>query len=101
MGRMKVIEDAVTAELLCQPDTRGDDDLLYARVVSRLGFTMVYGTPEEFFKTRAERRIPPYESIRRTRQMVQRSREDLRPTEEQLKRRKRQQESLREYYGGR
>lgn len=100
MGRMKVIEDAVTAVLIDEPTTRGDDDLLYANVVLRLGFYM-NGSPYDFFKTRAERRIPPYESIRRTRQMVQRSREDLRPTEEQLKRRKRQQESLREYYGGR
>ena len=97
MGR-SIVEDAVVAILTDIPETRANDDLLYCSVLKRLGAGRLNEPAYMFFRHRADRLIPPFETIRRSRQLIQSKHEELRPSKEQQEERKRLQHELRAYY---
>lgn len=81
MQKLKQTQDIVKHILETQPDTRNSDDLLYAKVCEysnksclTLPFCMV-------ITNRKTLGIPPFESVRRTRQKLQAAHSELSATD--------------------
>ena len=79
MSRLKNLSKQVEAILEQYPMTRGDDRLLITTVYIRH-----YGVrpTESFREVMKDYTLPPFESIRRARQKIQETREDLRANAE-------------------
>lgn len=94
MSRLKNLSRQVEEVLVAYPMTRCDDRLLITTVYIRY-----YGVrPTDGFKeVMKDHTLPPFESIRRTRQKIQETREDLRADAEIEKIRMKLQEEYIEF----
>lgn len=89
------LEDEVVSILEDNPNTRGDDMALYSVYAYRKlngktnGLSMMRGFLLLFSdqRYRVTNGVAPFESVSRCRRKVQSKREDLRPTEEQVRER--------------
>lgn len=61
-----------------KPRTRDDDDLLYLEIIRRAGLSGV--SVDHFLQNRSAMGIPPFESVRRSRQKVQAEHPELKGT---------------------
>lgn len=69
-------EKIVRAILFTFPESRDSDDLLYSKVIRNYGAEGY--SVEEFLAHRSELNVPPFETVRRTRQKLQAAYPDLR-----------------------
>lgn len=100
---MEIIKlyDLVKKLLQEKEELRGDDDLLYLEVLravnphwnnAYINTNIENITIGEFFSERKKRKLPSFESVRRSRQKVQEERPALKPCEPVQKGRERQEE---------
>lgn len=74
------------------PVTRGDDDILYVRVLKKAGIEINNISAETYIMNYRRLKLPTIESVGRCRRRVQAKDETLKPTPEiELKRRKTEQ----------
>lgn len=73
----------IVREILEQhPETRNSDNLLYVKVVESINANLIYKPFQELFIHAKEYGIPPFESVRRTRQKLQAEFPELRAKKE-------------------
>lgn len=53
------------------PETRNSDSLLYIKVIEHINKTLIYKPLADVLQNRKEYGIPPFESVRRSRQKIQ------------------------------
>lgn len=97
MSRLKQITKVVRVYLTEKPETRNDDELLYRYVCEDFNRE---ATALPFCVVMTNRRrlgIPPFESVRRSRQKLQEHNEDLRPDEDIEAIREVEEEKYRKY----
>lgn len=75
MKRLYDIQKETEALLEAFPDTRDSDDVLYYRFIHSINPQV---TTHDVFMNRERYGLPPYESVRRTRQKLQEKRPELR-----------------------
>ena len=73
MKRIRQTNDLVKDILENVPETRNSDDLLYVNVVRRVSPMLCSQPFATVMLQRREFKIPPFESVRRTRQKLQAS----------------------------
>jgi len=87
------VQRKVELLLIADAKCRDDDDYLYCELAKQLGLNNeTFGT---VFTNRAELGLPPYETVRRTRQKLQHDRPELRG--KRVKARAEAEEVFREY----
>ena len=64
------------------PETRNSDNLLYIKVVESINSDLIYKPMQEVFLQAKAYGIPPFESVRRTRQKLQAEFPELRAKKE-------------------
>lgn len=69
MRNLIEIKNVVLDILSAKPETRDNDDLLYLEILKIYGAE--HWSVEQFFRFRKIKNIPPFESVRRTRQKAQ------------------------------
>lgn len=92
---LKNTEKLVNAILFYNPETRDSDDLLYLKIIEWNGLDNT--NVRDFFKNRAKTQIPPFETVRRTRQKVQAANPELRGSKRVEKERIKLQQTYKEY----
>lgn len=92
------MEKMITSILEDYPDTRDSDNLLYLTVIEIIGKGNMDKPISEVFLNK-NLGLPLYETVRRTRQKIQREREDLRATTRIGSLRAIKEEEYREYFG--
>lgn len=89
---LRKLEKTVREIMVEDPVTRGDDDILYVRVLKRAGIEINNITAETYIMNYRRLKLPTIESVGRCRRRVQAKDETLKPTPEiELKRRKTEQ----------
>lgn len=89
---LRKLEKTVREIMVEDPITRGDDDILYVRVLKRAGIEINNITAETYIMNYRRLKLPTIESVGRCRRRVQAKDETLKPTPEiELKRRKTEQ----------
>ncbi len=94
MKRLYDVSKEVEALLEEKPETRDSDDVLYFNLINGLQPGL---TTYDVFINRNRYNLPPYESVRRTRQKLQEKRPDLRGTERIRQLRKEKEEEYLDY----
>lgn len=75
MERLLDIQKKVEGILLDVPKTRDSDDELYFQIIANINPNL---SAREVFLNREKHGLPPYETVRRTRQKIQAERPELR-----------------------
>jgi hypothetical protein len=89
---LRKLEKTVREIMIEDPVTRGDDDILYVRVLKKAGIEINNITAETYIMNYRRLKLPTIESVGRCRRRVQAKDETLKPTPEiELKRRKTEQ----------
>lgn len=89
---LRKLEKTVREIMIEDPVTRGDDDILYVRVIKKAGIEINNITAETYIMNYRRLKLPTIESVGRCRRRVQAKDETLKPTPEiELKRRKTEQ----------
>lgn len=89
---LRKLEKTVREIMVEDPVTRGDDDILYVRVLKKAGIEINNITAETYIMNYRRLKLPTIESVGRCRRRVQAKDETLKPTPEiELKRRKTEQ----------
>ena len=89
---LRKLEKTVKEIMIEDPVTRGDDDILYVRVLKKAGIEINNITAETYIMNYRRLKLPTIESVGRCRRRVQAKDETLKPTPEiELKRRKTEQ----------
>lgn len=89
---LRKLEKTVREIMVEDPVTRGDDDILYVRVIKKAGIEINNITAETYIMNYRRLKLPTIESVGRCRRRVQAKDETLKPTPEiELKRRKTEQ----------
>lgn len=89
---LRKLEKTVREIMTEDPVTRGDDDILYVRVLKKAGIEINNITAETYIMNYRRLKLPTIESVGRCRRRVQAKDETLKPTPEiELKRRKTEQ----------
>lgn len=78
---LKTTQDVVEYALRVNKRCRNDDDFLYLLVLNFMGCSTGMDM-SNFLKTRSSLGYPPYESVRRARQKIQRKHPELRSSED-------------------
>lgn len=94
--KIKNVEAIVHGLLIEHPSARDDDDVLYALVLDACGADLNVSVVD-FLYTRGEMDLPPFETVRRTRQKIQADCEDLRGSRRIRLKRKEAEETFRAY----
>ena len=97
MKRIGQTNDLVKDILENIPETRNSDDLLYVNVVKRVSPMLCQQPFSTVMLRRNEFKIPPFESVRRTRQKLQASYPELCGTDEVEAYRVMNEETVRNY----
>ena len=89
---LRKLEKTVREIMIDDPVTRGDDDILYVRVLKKAGIEINNITAETYIMNYRRLKLPTIESVGRCRRRIQAKDETLKPTPEiELKRRKTEQ----------
>lgn len=97
MKRLYDVQKEVEAILESNPETRDSDDILYFKFITGINPML---TTHDVFINRERYGLPPYESVRRTRQKLQEKRPDLRGTKRIQQLRKEREAEFLEYAHG-
>lgn len=81
-NRFKETNQIVKTVLTEEPETRNSDDALYLAVIKRLDLDIITLPFYVFIKRRKEKGLPPYETVRRSRQKIQEEFPELRANDE-------------------
>lgn len=82
MKNIRRTSDIVHKTLERYPDTRNSDNLLYIKVIESIDSDLIYKPMQEVFLQAKAYGIPPFESVRRTRQKLQAEFPELRAKKE-------------------
>lgn len=82
MKHIRRTSDIVKNVLELVPEARDDDDLLYVNVCQAISPMICHQPFGQVMMLRRTYKIPPYESVRRTRQKLQASYPELRGSDE-------------------
>lgn len=82
MKNIRKTSDIVQRILERYPDTRNSDNLLYIKVIESIDSDLIYKPMQEVFLQAKTYGIPPFESVRRTRQKLQAEFPELRAKKE-------------------
>lgn len=96
--RIKNTEKLVKKILTDNKKTRGNDDLLYLEVINSMN--MASHTFDYIFRYRSELGIPPFETVRRSRQKIQAEYPELKPSKAVQDKRDEAEEIMREWANG-
>lgn len=89
MGKLKDLESKVRVILQRNPNTRGDDDLLYSCLMDDLHVNLLGYSAQNFILNYRKMGLPTIESVGRCRRKLQEKDKLLKPTPDiQLKRKK-------------
>lgn len=77
MSRLKKTSDLVRTVLQEVPETRNNDDVLYAEVCKRVNSSFMAMSFRQVLLHRKELGFPPFESVRRSRQKIQQHHPEL------------------------
>lgn len=94
MEKLKDLEKKVRKVLKDNPNTRGDDDLLYKYVLADMNINLSKFNAESFLLSYRKMGIPTIESVGRARRKVQSKDETLKPTPEIVLKRKKLENSF-------
>ena len=94
MKRLYDVSKETEALLEAHPDTRDSDDVLYFRFIRSIKPDL---TIHDVFMNRENFGLPPYESVRRTRQKIQEKRPELRGSKRVQQLRKEREEEYLEF----
>lgn len=97
MKHIRQTSEIVKQVLMEQPDTRNSDDLLYIRVCARCNNIAVNLPFHRVLLNRKEMNLPPYESVRRSRQKLQAKYPELAGTGDVEAQRILNEETMKEY----
>lgn len=79
--KLKSVKKIVLDLLVYHPEFRNNDDVLYLAVINRLNPALTNITLAEFLQIRKKNNIPSFESVRRSRALIQSENEKLKPCE--------------------
>lgn len=82
MKNIKTTEGLVKYFLEREPDTRNSDDLLYFKICEHLNKGCLHLSFETVILNRSHFNLPPFESVRRSRQKLQRAFPELAGSDE-------------------
>lgn len=100
LSELKATQDLVKYLLTTEPRTRNSDDFLYIRVCEIRGGEAVKRPFWDALLNRKQYGIPPFESVRRSRQKLQRAFPELAGSKDVEAQRKVNEEAFREYARG-
>ncbi len=95
--RIKLIESRVKQILEDEPNTRGDDYVLYGRYISKYHNSLVSINLVDALTNHIELGMPSFETVTRVRRRLQADTLSLRPTESTRLKRKSQEENFIDY----
>ena len=79
------------------PETRSNDNRLYIRVIEKIDSRLLHKPIEELLLNSKEYKIPPFESVRRTRQKLQADNAHLRASKTVQEARAENEQIVRDY----
>jgi hypothetical protein len=101
MQKLKSIEALVKELLEADAETRNDDDYLYLKVCDCISFekgcSLALFDSRYFLKNRKNLGFPPFETVRRSRQKIQRKFPELRANKEVTEQREDNEKVFREF----
>lgn len=97
MEKLLDIQKKVEGILIDHPKTRDSDDALYFQIISSVNPNL---TAKEVFLNREVHGLPPYETVRRTRQKLQAEKPELRGSLRTQIHRKEKEEKFLAYANG-
>lgn len=101
MQKLKSIEALVKELLEADAETRNDDDYLYLKVCDCISFekgcSLALFDSRYFLKNRKNLGFPPFETVRRSRQKMQRAYPELRANKKVAAHRAENEEAFREF----
>lgn len=103
LKELKYTSAIVQKMLLEQPETRNSDGILYVKVIEYISNQTAAEQPfqkmtvEGFFKAISTLPVPPFETVRRTRQKLQRENPELSSTERIRRKRADKEAAFRAY----
>ena len=100
MHNIKQTSAIVKQILKAVPETRNSDDLLYIQVCSRMNDKALTMPFCQVLGMRKQLGLPPFESVRRTRQKIQSTHPELAGADEVEGKRKLNEEIVKEYAKG-
>lgn len=100
LEQLNKVKDVVANVLIDNPETRGDDDLLYIEVCRKYSDIAVRLPFEEIWRCRKQYGLPNYESVGRARRKLQEEFLHLRPSVSCLMAKKAEEKAYRAFARG-